>query len=207
MSNRTDDIMKVIFIAVVPWQRPIINGRMQYRGNHQYGAPIQMAKGSTHLAIEAFAGGVLMTASIMGKAGGHLPEFVRWEHLIVLAVGYTFSMLLLSPDLDLRRSSHSHRWGAVRFVWWPYHLFFRHRGMSHSLVLGTATRLAYLTLVVLTTGMVFAHFWTQYGPGGIQGSVPGGGASLLMHNFSLAVYFIVGCYIPNFIHVAVDLVT
>ncbi|MCC5877493.1 MAG: DUF2227 family putative metal-binding protein [Candidatus Sumerlaeia bacterium] len=166
-----------------------------------------MAKGSTHLAIEAFAGGIVLTTSIMAKGGGHLPAFIRWEHLLVFGVGFVFSMFLLSPDLDLRKSSHSHRWGTVRFIWWPYHLLFRHRGVSHNIFFGTATRLVYLTVVVLVIGMVFAHLWTQYGPGGIQGSVPGGGADLLLHNFSLAVYFIVGCYIPNLIHVTVDLVS
>lgn len=141
-----------------------------------------MAKGSTHLAIESFAGGILLTASVVAMKGGQLPDGVGWHHLAALAVGYLFSMLLLSPDLDLKRSSHSRRWGVLRFIWWPYHWIFRHRGMSHNFLVGTASRLVYLTLVILVMAMLFSHLWTTYGPGGFQGSVPQSGAGLLAHH-------------------------
>ena len=63
-------------------------------------------------------------------------------------VGATlFSGLMLSPDLDLNSSIY-HRWGPLRFIWWPYQKLVPHRSpLSHSLLLGPLIRILYFLLV------------------------------------------------------------
>jgi uncharacterized metal-binding protein len=52
--------------------------------------------------------------------------------------------LWLSPDLDTH-SRATARWGPLRLLWWPYRRLLSHRSLlSHSPVLGSAGRLAYL---------------------------------------------------------------
>jgi uncharacterized metal-binding protein len=54
--------------------------------------------------------------------------------------------LWLSPDLDTR-SNASRRWGPLALLWWPYRRFLSHRSaLSHTPLLGSAGRLAYLAL-------------------------------------------------------------
>jgi uncharacterized metal-binding protein len=70
--------------------------------------------------------------------------------------------VFLSPDLDLagRTVSESLLWKLHPLIglpfqafWLPYGLLFKHRGISHWPIVGTATRLAYIALVV--AGMWF----------------------------------------------------
>jgi uncharacterized metal-binding protein len=57
--------------------------------------------------------------------------------------------LLLSPDLDTR-SNATRRWGPLHVLWWPYRKLLRHRSLaSHTPLIGTAGRLAYLSAAVL----------------------------------------------------------
>ena len=59
-------------------------------------------------------------------------------------LGFLLGGLLLSPDLDTR-SNCSRRWGPLRLLWWPYRRCLSHRSVfSHSPLLGSAGRLAYL---------------------------------------------------------------
>ena len=52
--------------------------------------------------------------------------------------------LWLSPDLDTNSRPYQ-RWGPLRWLWWPYRKFLRHRSLlSHTPVLGSAGRLIYV---------------------------------------------------------------
>jgi hypothetical protein len=64
---------------------------------------------------------------------------------VVLASGlFLLGGLWLSPDLDTF-SRATARWGPLRLLWWPYRRLLRHRSLlSHSPLLGTGGRLAYL---------------------------------------------------------------
>lgn len=64
----------------------------------------------------------------------------RAKAVLAFAVG----TLLITQDLDLRCNDASRRWVALRFVWMPYHLLSKHRGVSHTYLLGLVTRLLYL---------------------------------------------------------------
>ena len=63
-----------------------------------------------------------------------------------LAAGLAFLVggLWLSPDLDTR-SNATRRWGPLALLWWPYRRVLSHRSaLSHTPLLGSAGRLAYL---------------------------------------------------------------
>ncbi len=63
--------------------------------------------------------------------------------------GFLLGGLWLSPDLDTR-SRATGRWGPLAVLWWPYRRLLRHRSLlSHSPLLGSAGRLAYLAALLL----------------------------------------------------------
>lgn len=69
---------------------------------------------------------------------------------VVLASSYFISQYYLSPDLDLRTSLPTKRWGLFRFIWSPYQKLIgghkpRTRNFwSHCIVLGISLRVLYL---------------------------------------------------------------
>jgi uncharacterized metal-binding protein len=74
----------------------------------------------------------------------------------VASLAFLLGGLLLSPDLDTR-SNPSQRWGPLGLLWWPYRKLLRHRSLlSHSPLLGTAIRLAYLALLCLGLSLLLA---------------------------------------------------
>jgi uncharacterized metal-binding protein len=65
---------------------------------------------------------------------------------LMAAVGFLAGGLWLSPDLDTR-SRATRRWGPLALLWWPYRRVLSHRSaLSHTPLLGSAGRLAYLAL-------------------------------------------------------------
>ena len=91
-----------------------------------------------------------------------LPFGLLWAPGLGLAgvttAGLAFLLggLLLSPDLDTR-SNATRRWGPLRPLWWPYRKGVPHRSLlSHSPVLGTAGRLAYLAALLLAGSALLA---------------------------------------------------
>ena len=66
----------------------------------------------------------------------------------VASLAFLLGGLWLSPDLDTT-SRVTARWGPLHRLWWPYHRLLRHRSLlSHSPLLGSAGRLAYLFAVL-----------------------------------------------------------
>jgi len=98
-----------------------------------------MPRGRVHLVFEL---GTLPAWVVAGAALG-----IGRASLVFFAGAYVGASLLLSPDLDLARSDASRRWRAARYLWLPYAALFRHRGISHSPLLGPLTRLLYLSVV------------------------------------------------------------
>ncbi|APD47767.1 metal-binding protein [Synechococcus sp. CS-602] len=93
-----------------------------------------------------------------------LPFALLWAPGLGLAgmgtAGLSFLVggLLLSPDLDTR-SNATRRWGPLRLLWWPYRKGLSHRSvLSHSPLLGTAGRLAYLALLALGLAALLSFF-------------------------------------------------
>jgi uncharacterized metal-binding protein len=84
-----------------------------------------------------------------------LPFALLWGPALGVAgvvsagLGFLLGGLWLSPDLDTR-SNATRRWGLLRWLWWPYRKVLPHRSLfSHSPLLGTAVRLAYLAALLL----------------------------------------------------------
>jgi len=64
--------------------------------------------------------------------------------IAVASLAFLLGGLWLSPDLDTL-SRATARWGPLHPLWWPYRRLLRHRSLlSHSPLLGSAGRLAYL---------------------------------------------------------------
>jgi len=88
------------------------------------------------------------------SAGATAAYFLKTENIIdlntILLAGATFifATLFLSPDLDLNYSNSARNWGPLRILWWPYSRIFKHRGLSHSILFSSFTRLAYLALIL-----------------------------------------------------------
>lgn len=86
----------------------------------------------------------------------------HWLSLVCLLLGFWSSVLLLSPDIDLKQSLPAKSWGLLRYLWYPYHRLFRHRGLSHWPVFGTLSRLIYL-VVVADLSTLFLHTIWRFG--------------------------------------------
>lgn len=148
-----------------------------------------MPSGKTHLSIELF----LLPLWV---ALFYLFVEPSWQAGALFAGAYLFSSLLLSPDLDLRHNRSRRRWGLLGFIWVPYTKIFKHRGVSHSLLLGTLTRLGYLGVLALLIafGLSYFNIWTV--------SLDSLRASPL--DLKLLAILIGGLWLPNIIHALTD---
>lgn len=108
-----------------------------------------MPSGRAHDALNTLGFAGLAGAAVYAYSAGLLVL----EPLAALAfsVGYFAGTFLLSPDLDLAENhvSSKRSWGPLGFLWVPYGRLMRHRGVSHSWVVGPLTRLLYLGLLAL----------------------------------------------------------
>lgn len=77
-----------------------------------------------------------------------------FEYLLLFCLAFFCGTVLLSPDLDLIDSDPAKSWGIARFIWRPYARLFKHRGVSHMPVVGTLTRIVYLSLILYVLAMV-----------------------------------------------------
>ncbi len=118
---------------------------------------------------------------------------------LAFALAYLVGTFLLSPDLDLaeRDVRPAKRWGLLRVLWWPYGLLFRHRGLSHTWVVGPLTRLGYLLLLLGLLGLL----------GKALASLLGLGLGFdLALGWPKEVYLaaLLGYYLSQWLHLALD---
>ncbi len=65
-----------------------------------------------------------------------------------LITGFLLATYFLSPDLDLNSKIYR-RWGALKFLWYPYRQLIHHRSwLSHSGPISATLRLAYLSILL-----------------------------------------------------------
>ncbi|OFZ45741.1 MAG: hypothetical protein A2381_14930 [Bdellovibrionales bacterium RIFOXYB1_FULL_37_110] len=76
----------------------------------------------------------------MISAGALLGFTLNGALVFFYLAGWLFSTLLFSPDTDVAPKK---RTGLLQFMLYPYSILFKHRGLSHSFLLGTLTRLVY----------------------------------------------------------------
>jgi len=121
-----------------------------------------MPSGKTHdlltlfLCVPAAAGLYVLTSDVVITA--------------VAAAAFLFGGFVFGPDLDTVSKQYS-RWGPLRFIWFPYRAFFKHRSRwTHGLLFGTLIRVVYFlgiaTIVIIGGACLFRFF---AGGGGTPG--------------------------------------
>lgn len=74
-----------------------------------------------------------------------------WAGLAVGLTAYFFSGFWLSGDLDTHSIAYK-RWGALRWLWWPYQKLVPHRSwVSHGIGFGPIFRVAYFLVMLWAT--------------------------------------------------------
>ncbi|WKN33231.1 DUF2227 family putative metal-binding protein [Porifericola rhodea] len=104
-----------------------------------------MASGKEHTL------GTILLTPLTGLFAWHLSQ--GDQAITILASTGCLSGIFISPDLDMQTRTVSEttlvRWSWTIgyiwiFLWYPYALFFKHRGISHCPLVGTCTRLLYM---------------------------------------------------------------
>lgn len=113
-----------------------------------------MASGRRHETVNLLALGGLTAAWYWGGLNGQplLPESVApLAARTAFVVSYLLGTFLVTPDLDLANRSvrAKSNWGVFGILWVPYGAVFKHRGLSHSWLLGPLTRLIYMVILFL----------------------------------------------------------
>jgi uncharacterized metal-binding protein len=128
------------------------------------------------------------------------------ETMIPFALGYVAGTFLLSPDLDLPRSRPSRRWRCLRWFWLPYQTLSRHRGVSHTPLLGTVLRLTYMVLAVLFLYFTLVGFVSVIDKGAgylLSGWNPFETLDRIFRSRE-AVYFVAGLICADVVHILMD---
>ena len=159
-----------------------------------------MPSGRTHRRTELISLGLICMVAFYYRAllSNRFGEDQAFEYVLVFVGAYLFSTFLLSPDLDLGRSASTSNWGILRLAWKPYAALFKHRGLSHSIILGPFSRILYLT-VVLYSILHILNTFLEIG--------------LKIHTYNshidwrLAGSLLCGLWLPNVCHILIDRVS
>lgn len=101
-----------------------------------------MPSGKTHIKIN-------WAILLLANAGMiTCPFVVNIYTFIIFNVCFILASYFISPDLDIYSSVYK-RWGILKLIWWPYRELMKHRGWSHSIILGPASILIYLGFWIL----------------------------------------------------------
>ena len=88
---------------------------------------------------------------------------------VVVTAAFLFGGLMFGPDLDTFSKQYS-RWSILRFLWFPYRSFFKHRSRwSHGLIFGTFFRVVYFMGTLTLVAFVVSYGYTAYAGGKMVG--------------------------------------
>lgn len=158
-----------------------------------------MPSGKVHNRINMIALIIILALLILLKQFSGIEKHIEtnfWTLFIAFAVSYFFSNFYLSPDLDLAKSSPKNNWGPLKFIWIPYSKTFKHRGISHSIIFGTLTRVIYLLLIVIVVIILI----DKCTPLRIAYSF----LDPRNYRLDLVITILVGLYCPNILHTIAD---
>lgn len=83
---------------------------------------------------------------LIWKKAPMVTRYLDTYTILAFSLSYLFATFFLSPDLDTKSRSYK-RWKILRILWWPYRIIFKHRGVSHNVVLGPLSILLNLVLI------------------------------------------------------------
>lgn len=128
---------------------------------------------------------------------------------LTLVAATLFSGTMLSPDLDLNSSIY-HRWGPLRYIWWPYQKAIPHRSrFSHSFILAPLLRVAYFLAAIWLLLRLGTWVAVQFVPFDRNGLSREAGDLLVTlcrthpHHFAMAL---LGLFLGSAIHVTADFI-
>ena len=123
-----------------------------------------MASGRTHRLVNLTALLLPGAAALAWFTGDY--TIGRWQTLACMAGGYLLSTAGVNPDQDIGHgrifAERGGLWGSFLYYWTkPYGWMFTHRGISHTHVVGTITRVLFLGLwaLPLVPILVFGIDW------------------------------------------------
>ena len=118
-------------------------------------------------------------------------------------LGWIYSTFYFSPDSDI---VPKRRLGILRMFFYPYSMFFKHRGSSHHLILGTLVRalysfmLIYLGIWILYRFEIITRhpndvflFFSKY--------------NITKVEYKLITWFFIGMFLADACHIFLDKVT
>jgi uncharacterized metal-binding protein len=126
------------------------------------------------------------------------------EGVLVASVLFLVGGLWLSPDLDTRSRAMA-RWGPLHLLWWPYRRLLRHRSLlSHSPLLGTGGRLAYLLMALALVRLLLQATPWRALPLAPPQAWPAFGLQLWQQHRSLVICGLVALEASSWLHLLQD---
>lgn len=162
-----------------------------------------MPSGQTHEAINlTFFGGLAAGYAYARSQGITTDIDIMFEPqtLTLFSVCYLIGSFLVTPDLDLAEQHvrAKRHWGLLGLLWIPYGVLFNHRGLSHTWILGPATRLVYMVVVGLAAAYLVTYTLPYFG---YQISFR---AQLVSNWQELTLGALAGYYLSQWLHLAAD---
>ena len=108
---------------------------------------------------------------------------------LALGAGFYAGTEFITPDLDID-SRAIQRWGALRTIWLPYKLLFKHGQSSHNIVYGAVVRLLYIGIIILGVYCLLFR------------ALP---SDMMILPFDYVFFFVGGIIIANALHVILDM--
>ncbi len=130
------------------------------------------------------------------------------DELIPFSAGYFLGTFLLSPDIDLSFSRPAKRWKFLRFLWFPFWVFSRHRGLTHVPILGSMVKLLYLSSVIVFIYFVILGLFSLIGftPKAYLNFNPMEFLNEFLRS-ETGFYFVVGVIVADILHIFLDFIT
>lgn len=148
-----------------------------------------MANGTKHLNANIVGGLGIYTLLNISNNTIYIDSSYLYIDSSMLGIGLILGTII-TPDYDFNKIYVKKLIKKIpvlgffwNLYWYPYSLLFKHRGISHNLILGTITRVIYLCLpIILLYILGYIHIQIDY----------------------IYVYIIIGWYLQDFIHYILD---
>lgn len=148
-----------------------------------------MANGTKHLNANIVGGLGIYTLLNISNNTIYIDSSYIYIDSSMLGIGLILGTII-TPDYDFNKIYVKKLIKKIpvlgffwNLYWYPYSLLFKHRGISHNLILGTITRVIYLCLPIIFLYILgYIHIQIEY----------------------IYVYIIIGWYLQDFIHYTLD---